>query len=109
MMSEPMGDERLTELQARVKNCWEMQAVGPDNLGDLEPQQLQAIAVAYVDDVADLLAEVERLREVVETCALADCNDDELRDHLIDGGDISDRDDDWYRSEVMGYSPDGIM
>ncbi len=60
--NEPMTDKRLAEIQARVKNAWAMQAVGPANFGELKRSQLQSIAVAYVDDVADLLAEVERLR-----------------------------------------------
>ena len=66
-MSEPMTDERLSEIRARVKNAWAIQAVGPANMGDLEPWQLQSIAVAYVDDVADLLAEVDRLRAAYES------------------------------------------
>ena len=65
-MSEPMTDERLSEIRARVKNAWAIQAVGPANMGDLEPWQLQSIAVAYVDDVADLLDEVDRLRAEVD-------------------------------------------
>lgn len=60
--NEPMTDERLSEIRARVKNAWAIQAVGPANMGDLEPWQLQSIAVAYVDDAADLLDEVDRLR-----------------------------------------------
>ena len=60
--NEPMTDARLSEIRARVKNTWAIQVVGPANMGDLEPWQLQAIAVAYVGDVADLLDEVDRLR-----------------------------------------------
>ena len=60
--NEPMTDARLAEISARVKNAWAIQAVGPANMGDLEPWQLQSIAVAYVDDVADLIAENDRLR-----------------------------------------------
>lgn len=59
---EPMSDERLAGMAARVENIRHMQDIGPRNLSDLEDWQLQAIAVAYADDVTDLLAEVERLR-----------------------------------------------
>ena len=58
----PLADEQLAEISARAKNIGEIRAVGPRNLSDLERGQLQAIAVAYADDVSDLLAEAERLR-----------------------------------------------
>ena len=60
--NEPMSDERLAGLAERVKNIRHMQQVGPRNLSNLERWQLQSIAVAYADDVSDLLAENDRLR-----------------------------------------------
>lgn len=62
MANEPITSERLSGLAARVENIRHMQQVGPRNLSDMEHWQLQSIAVAYADDVSDLLVEVDRLR-----------------------------------------------
>ena len=87
--NEPMTDERLSEIRARVKNAWAIQALGPANMGDLEPWQLQSIAVAYVDDVADLLDEVER-RRAREAAALAIVREVATEDTLAYEGDAGD-------------------
>ena len=58
-------------------------------MGDLEPWQLQSIAVAYVDDVADLLDEVER-RRAREAAALAIVREVATEDTLAYEGDAGD-------------------
>ena len=59
-----MTDERLAVIAARMANIREIQACGPADFADMEPWQLQAIVQGYAEDVSDLLAEVERQRDI---------------------------------------------
>lgn len=65
-MSEPLSDERLAEIRARVQNMTEMRAAGEeegiqDFIGLME-WQLHSFALAYEQDVPALLSDNDRLR-----------------------------------------------